>query len=369
VDTVLIPDPILPWLEVNRPEERFSLVWLFRTAYFILQLKPLVDADLPYPCLCIFPAWEKTADEDRRNREEVFQLTCDVVANVIDVPLSSFQELGEYAREEEERFLTAVEARNLFVAPGGSFGEPLLAAIERYREDRRKYTQGNYLSRVENAGNGHVVVVGLAERVTHQYHLIRHADKLAASPLLVVAAQEHYFRVCAETLSKRLQNLGFLNERTVRELGALNREDLAWLSNVPIPDLVLLRRNDENEAFRSSVRKHLGSLHEATLQDTDRVAAEVARAIEKLLVSHRREVAEIQEKYSRKHVSTAVVSWASLAASLIPYLGPFVAPAAPLVLLTKYAVDKMESVADSRKKARSLVGILASAAPDKKGSS
>ena len=39
-DTVLIPDPIAPWLERDRKEERFRHVLLLQAAHTLLQLKP-----------------------------------------------------------------------------------------------------------------------------------------------------------------------------------------------------------------------------------------------------------------------------------------------------------------------------------------
>lgn len=63
-DTILIPDPIMPWLERERVEERFQHVLVLKAAHAILQLKPLVDAALPYPPLVVFPSFEKSLEED-----------------------------------------------------------------------------------------------------------------------------------------------------------------------------------------------------------------------------------------------------------------------------------------------------------------
>ena len=69
-DTILIPDPILPWVESPRSEERFRDVLLAQNAFLLLHLKPLVDADLPYPPIVLFPSWEKTLElQDRQTRE------------------------------------------------------------------------------------------------------------------------------------------------------------------------------------------------------------------------------------------------------------------------------------------------------------
>jgi hypothetical protein len=58
-DTVLIPDPVAPWVESERKEERFRDVLLLQNAHALLHLKPIVDADLPH-----LPILESVRDHD-----------------------------------------------------------------------------------------------------------------------------------------------------------------------------------------------------------------------------------------------------------------------------------------------------------------
>jgi hypothetical protein len=53
----------MPWLERDRREERFRHVLLLKAVHTLLQLKPLVDADLRYPPVVVFPSWEKSLEE------------------------------------------------------------------------------------------------------------------------------------------------------------------------------------------------------------------------------------------------------------------------------------------------------------------
>src|SRR5881394_622383 len=63
-DTILVPDPVLPWLEIERKEEKFRHVNLLQAVFFLLRLKPLVDADLPYPAVMTFQSWEKSLEQN-----------------------------------------------------------------------------------------------------------------------------------------------------------------------------------------------------------------------------------------------------------------------------------------------------------------
>lgn len=55
-DTILIPDPVLPWIEIGREEEKFRHVNLLQNMFLLLHLQPLVDADLTYPAIIVFPS-------------------------------------------------------------------------------------------------------------------------------------------------------------------------------------------------------------------------------------------------------------------------------------------------------------------------
>jgi hypothetical protein len=61
-DTVLLPDPIYPFFEANRPEAAIHLQ-IAQRAYWLLQLKPLVEEELAIPPLFVFPSFEKALED------------------------------------------------------------------------------------------------------------------------------------------------------------------------------------------------------------------------------------------------------------------------------------------------------------------
>jgi hypothetical protein len=75
-DTILIPDPVLPWLEVDRSEEKFRLIKLLEAVFFLLRLKPLVDANLPYPAVVIFQSWEKSLETQDEVTKKGLAISC-----------------------------------------------------------------------------------------------------------------------------------------------------------------------------------------------------------------------------------------------------------------------------------------------------
>jgi hypothetical protein len=58
-DTVLIPDPVFALTETERPEEKFHSIRILGEIFFLLRLKPLVDADLGVPPVVVFPSFDR----------------------------------------------------------------------------------------------------------------------------------------------------------------------------------------------------------------------------------------------------------------------------------------------------------------------
>lgn len=140
---------------------------------------------------------------------------------------------------------------------------------------------------------------------------------------------------------------------------SINSTTFNWLGNVPINALVELRKNNENEDFRRQLNSDLQAFHRATVEDTNKVVAEVGQSIESLLTKHQQEISRIEKKYSKLHGRSAVMSWATAAGMYVPLLAPYLGVSAPLALLMKYGWDKVNESKERRKAARSLMGVIA----------
>lgn len=56
-DTILIPDPIMPWIERKREEERFNHVIPIQMAFFVLHLSDLLGQEFDIPPCRIEREW------------------------------------------------------------------------------------------------------------------------------------------------------------------------------------------------------------------------------------------------------------------------------------------------------------------------
>ncbi|MGD2095720.1 MAG: hypothetical protein PVH77_12005 [Phycisphaerales bacterium] len=361
-DTVLIPDPVLPWLERERKEERFQHVLVLQTVHCLLHLKPLVDADLPYPALVIFPSWEKSLEEnDEVTIGGIRQLVTDVIASSVEADVSSLEEAVELSDRFPDEFFRAAEKRVLVVGPGGPVGEPLTEALRRYEEDLKTWRSPEWLHDYDQLPPQRKVLNILFERITPIYHLIENAQELRGHPLMCIEQQAHYFKLVSELSGTRLEGLDVIKPETLALVNSLGSRRLEWLGNVSMDALIELRINNENEEFRGVLSGVMGRLQASDLDDVDLVAAEVCRELDGAIATHHREMRSIQKKYNRAHGQSLILGTGALGAMLIPALMPLLGSVAPLALAGKYGHDKVAELQEKRELTHSLIGVLASA--------
>ena len=221
-DTVLIPDPIMPWLERDRKGERFRHVLLLQAVHALLHLKPLVDTDLHCPPVVVFPSWEKSLeDRHARTQDGISQLIGDVLSNFLGEPLANLDEAGKYADRYPDRFCEAVDRDHLFVAPGAPVDEPLREVLARYEKEMATWRSREWLDGYNQLPIHRRVLYGVSERLSPLYHLLENAEELRGHPLICLEQHAHYFRLVSHASSARLEKLGVLDPRTTALAKAL----------------------------------------------------------------------------------------------------------------------------------------------------
>lgn len=361
-DTVLIPDPVFALIETERPEERFRLIRILEEMFFVLRLKPLVDADLGIPPVVVFPSFDGILQQhDQTTREKLTEFVGATLGILLNLPLTCIEDTVAFATEHPEEFLEAVRAKQLLVAPGGPIGEPLDEALRRYISEIGQWRTPSYMSIMNGLSDAQKVCNALLERFEPQFHLIDNSIGMRAQPLLSVEQQAYYFKLSAKACSASLERGSTISAATRASIDALSTQQFEWLSNATVDALVEMRLNNENERFRRRLAESTSILRDADFEDIDRVVAEVGSGIGGLLNDYRSEAKRLDEKYRRKYSGLAGASWLSLGTFFVPYLAPLVAAVPGLTLAGKYAMTKMEERGERKVLANSLVGILANA--------
>ncbi len=359
-DTVFIPDPVIPWMERERTEEKFRHLNLLQAVHALLHLKPLVDADLPFPAVLVFPSWEKLLeDNDPQTQSGISHLFTDMMSCYLGENLASIEEVFDFANRFPDQTYQLVESNRLFVAQGGPIDEPLSDALIRYENEVAIWRSDDWLSQYRKFPPHVQIINGILERVTPIYHLLENAQELGSNPLLSIEQQAHYFGLVSGTSNARLAALDVLDPKTTALVNALSSKRLEWLGGIPIETLVNLRQNNENLDFRKRLHAAVTRLHKSSLGDINRVASEVCHDLEQANAEHEKELRKIQSKYNRTHGQTAILSLASAGAALMPALAPLLGSVVPLALAGKYWHDKASELSEKRAFTKSLLGVLA----------
>lgn len=365
-DTVLIPDPVHRWFEKEHETERFPRVRMLEDIFHLYQLRPLVDEDLPSVPIIMFPSWEKLMEEhDQETKEGQESLVLSVMSYALRASLEDLQELTDYIAQHPVRFLECMEKNRLFVAWGGSPDDPMRDAIKRQRSEWALIRSPDFVKELDSWDDARVVALSIMERLGPQYHVLENALSLDASPLFALPVQWHYFDVCYNMRAKQLEAAGQLSAKTIKMVKSFSQEDMAWLGQIAVEDLVRLRGEMANINFRKSIGSIMGDLESCSPQKIDYSLSNAVTAMQKLLVEHDQELIKLDEEYRRKNVQTLTGLTISLGAAFLPWL-PVVGAVAATAAATKFAVDAVEQKMKRGQMSKTMMGVLAASARGKK---
>jgi len=359
-DCVYIPDPVMPWIESERKEERFRHVEMLRSIYAVLRFKPLVDANMPRPAVVFFPSFEKSLEErDVETQDATGRLFMDVMGYYLERRFEDEQEVFVYARDNPAQFLAQVDRHSLYLAPGGSPRDSLLEAIASHKRHRAEMMSSEAVEKYNNLPDSVFVAIAIMERLQPQHHLMENAKMLVGQPLLTNAAASHYYSKCAKAFSGNLLERNLLSQETISTLDALADSRFDWMANIPLSTLAELRENGENEQFRSRLSAYTSRLGDSAMNDLDVVARSVASGLQGLVEQHARDVKDMKSRWAKKYTLQAVESWVGLGASFVPLLGPYLSTLVGGDVLKQYLMAKKEERDEAKATSQSLAGVLA----------
>lgn len=376
-DTQLVPDPVYPYLTGDMQLNATHLQ-LAHSLYYILQLRPLVDARLPTPPLFVFPSFEMELEAgDPITIQGINGLALQLVAPVCDGTFDSIEELMEYAHKHEDSFLGSVMAAKLFIPPGSSPDENLSGdeALKRYFAELEGVRDAKVLDKMRKAPSGVLVLNGILERVRPQFHLYENGTELEAQPLLTQEVHWHYYEKCAQATAQSLVKKHVLTEQSYQTLKALQDDSLGWLANIPIDGLTELNRNQEHKTFRNALKECTAQLTSAGSTDLDQVVREVNHALADLVQRHQKDLKDIEAKYAPKkwgiYVGGILTAGAAASALMLPSLAPALGLTVPAIAATSglvgsvvgYGKEKAGEIVEKRRARKTMLGMLAIARP------
>ncbi|MBT9595054.1 MAG: hypothetical protein IV094_03565 [Vitreoscilla sp.] len=373
-DTQMIPDPVHPFFTSDLRLNAMHLQ-LAHALFYILQLRPLVDAGFPVPPVFVFPSFEQPLqDNDAHTMHGMEQLALRLVGPLCDGTVESLGDLFDYARKHEDAFVQAVLENRLFVPPGGDPNRTFQPheAVREYIAELEGIRSEDALDLLKKQPPGLVILNGVLERLAPQYHLIENASELGAQPLLSQATHWHYFEKCAAANAADLRRRDVLSEQAFQTLRAVRDDSLSWLANIPVDGLRELIANNEHRWLREELNKYTSQLAGAGEIDTSEMVREVSHGLASLVQRQQKAMNDIEKKYEPKKWAAYLGGGAGLAvagAAMLPILSPFLGVAIPAVAAAAalgggalgFGKEKLGELTEKRQAQQSMIGMLATA--------
>lgn len=374
-DTQLIPDPVYPFfagdLKLNAMHLQLAIV-----LFYVLPLRPLIDARLIEPPVFIFPSFEERLEEnDAITQSGIASLMVKVVGPACDASLNTIEELFEFSRKHENSFLDAISREKLFVPPGGDPKDIGTAqeAADIYLRELKGIRGAKELTALERLPRGVLVCNGILERLRPVYHLMENATELVAQPMLSQGVHWYYFERCSRAEASEMVNEKILTRDSLDVLRALQDDSLTWLANIPIDGLVELRHNLEHAELREQLKKCTAQLTAAGPAELETVTKEVRHGLEVMIQRQQKSIKDIEAKYSPKKWAAvaggALSSAAGASLFFMPALAAASGVAAPVAAVVAglggggvaYAKELAGQFVEKRKARKTLLGLLATA--------
>jgi hypothetical protein len=371
-DTQLIPDPVYPHLTANLHLNAAPLQ-MATDLFYLLRLKPLVDARLPVPPVFVFPSFEQELQaHDPVTMTGFNDLVVAVVGSAFDETFTRVEELLDFAGKHEERFVTGITRRRLFIPPGSNPIEQLAPeeAARRYLAELEGVRSGEAMKTLNRLPLGVLMLNGIIERLQPQFHLLENSEELGAQPLLTQAVHWHYFERCADANARSLIQKKILTEQGFASLRALHDNSLTWLANIPVDGLAELHRNLEHQAFRDELKKYTSQLAAAGPLEIDDVVREVNTGLALLLSKQEKALRDIEDRYSPKkwgaYAGGALGGVTAASVLLMPTLAPLLGAGVPAALsaaaagaIGGFAKEKIGEIVEKKRASKTLLGVLA----------
>jgi hypothetical protein len=372
-DTQLIPDPIFPFLGSDLGLNAVHLQLAIQL-FHILQLRPLIDAELPVPPVFLFPSFEEQLErEDAHTKLGIERLAIRLLGPLCKGQVSSIEDLLNYALDHEDAFLTALMPSGLVVAPGDRPNLVLSPtdAASRYLRELEGVRASPALDQLKRLPTGALLTNGILERLRPQYHLLENASELGAQPLLSQPVHWHYFEKISLASAMELRSESILSEQAFQTLKAIQDDSLSWLANIPVETLADLLINSEHRWFREELNKYTTQLATAGPIETNDMVREVSHGLSSLVQRQKKVLTEIERRYAPKKTAAyaggLIGVGAAATALLLPSLAPLLGAAAPTVAIAGaawgYGREKVGEKVEKQQAAKSMLGVLATVRP------
>jgi len=160
------------------------------------------------------------------------------------------------------------------------------------------------------------------------------SDEFRAQPLMTTRRSWNTFRDIASASATSLHRQEILSRQSLDALRALQDSRFSWLSNIPVQAFPEILSYQEHRSFRERLQKCTSQLYSASSPDLNRVVSALSTELASMSQEYAKTIKVLNDKYKPKLKAIRWVGAAGFLVTgagmaVMPYLAP---PVAPLVL-------------------------------------
>lgn len=365
-DTTLVADPVLRSITMEGPHKWRDYYVL---KYSITQVlnRDVYLADVYPPIAVLFGEehlLKQTSHYPLLRNQSMFDaiaVTNSIFAKDFDTEedaLKFFQKVGTSKALAKE-----VVNTDMFILDD-EVGNSPLEQIEAYEKEKGINLDVNKLPEIMRGANS--IWIAIFGRMLQANELLQGATEMEAHPVIQAPCSFHWLttkvRVNSEIMSKAIEENLFLQ---LPLTNALLSQNLDWLGNVPLNDLIRLRKQGFLSELRTIIAINFSELSKVTLSNFDRVSQEVDYNLQIAFNRHQEQIKTLNQTLLKDlsiSIPTLLISVGAVAQPLFGTMLPSWLPLAAAIgggtSLKNIVSDTAKHFAERKKLAKSPIGIL-----------
>ena len=327
-DTILIPDPILrcsSFVVTDTLYPPYSLFYLLKHAFSILNMRDLLLADVNPPIAAIYPSEIML----RRDNISVYakyaaQDAMEYFSELFQQDFKNAEEVDTFLRNRNNisALADAVKDHSLLI-PDIRQGSDVADGLRKFEEKHKSLGFRPIID--ENIGNliklytyGRLIWLGVH---------FSDCGSFRSEPLFDAPNSWHMYLWKARNESMKItSDYSRRPDVNTMVVNAMQLDNLKWLGRVPLDKLVLLRQNGELSELRELLRREILEIKSATEDELPEIAKQVEYNMTEAFKRHSQDIRQTESRCKSQYKIDSgliVVGAISAAASLVSPLACF----------------------------------------------
>jgi hypothetical protein len=324
-DTLIVPDPMLRVASLPDDVNKTKDYYLLKYGIEQVLAKDIYLADV-YPPIAVLVADSELAGNDRgfQGLSSLAQIDCVILTNELyNQKFDNFDEVQTFFSrfQDIQEAVGEVQKPDLFFWDEDAALLPSAQLEAILQRDNLDWDRKELSSKLQGPNYLPFMFMG---RMMQINDIVHRSYYQGVHPLVVAPVSYHWLAWKLNANQQQLVSNGFgmQNVLELKLTNALLSDDLMWLSNVTISDLIELRRKGYLSELRSTIQKETDRFSNAKLDELEGIAPQVDYNLRAVLQQHQDEIEKLDKSFRSELALSGSTFLLSLAAAVQPSLSP-----------------------------------------------